>query len=337
MPAKTAPPQAFKFLSQPLIGAVEASATSGQRKVSTVAYSGGVITGGFWGRVVFDLSTTSAPEKMPFLVNHDRAQIAGQVDSTDIADNILVSGTVYGSQASGAQVLSLADEGFAWQMSVHIEPEIIYEIPEGMTSPVNGFAVDGPCYVFKDCKLIEVSFTPTGADPDTSAEFFTKGVAAGRTFEVKPLQEVPTEPTKEFSMNEQEIAALKAENAKLLADKATADNAAAQASAELLKFKREARAVEVKHLFTKLGKAFTEDAAKPFLDMSQEQFAAVASTFDALKPAAPQAPAFDVAKLFSSDLPTPGKPADEAPSGMMKFAKSRAERMGSAKAGASNI
>ncbi|MDR3153702.1 MAG: hypothetical protein LBW85_05375 [Deltaproteobacteria bacterium] len=68
--------QEFFFRMEPEMEA--AAPSEGLRKFRGTAYGGGVITDHFmWNRVVFDLETTTAPEKMPVLLDHDSSQIVG--------------------------------------------------------------------------------------------------------------------------------------------------------------------------------------------------------------------------------------------------------------------
>jgi hypothetical protein len=61
-----------------------AAAEGAKRKFAGVAYSGDVIEGHwYWDRVVFDLSTTKAPQKLPMLMGHDRDKIVGFSEKVD--------------------------------------------------------------------------------------------------------------------------------------------------------------------------------------------------------------------------------------------------------------
>ena len=67
------------------------------------------------------------------------------------------------------EVAKLSDEGFPWQMSVHIDPERVEKLSKNKTTFVNGQKVTGPANIFRNSKIREVSFTPTGMDDRTHA------------------------------------------------------------------------------------------------------------------------------------------------------------------------
>ncbi|MBZ0222303.1 MAG: hypothetical protein K8F35_04685 [Dokdonella sp.] len=107
--------------ASPLTLAATADSSDAPRVFAGVAYSGDVIRNHFfWGNVIFDLASTSAPERVPVLIEHDRAQRAG-VGQLAIGENIRIDGTLL-ANASGQAIASEADAGFPWQLSVHIEP-----------------------------------------------------------------------------------------------------------------------------------------------------------------------------------------------------------------------
>lgn len=251
------------------------------RKFDGVAYSGGVIPNHFfWGNVVFDLATTKAPAKLPILVEHDRAQRAGVAKAT-IGNDVRVSGRLL-ANASGASVASDADAGFPWQMSVHIEPGRIEEVQPGAVVEVNGQALTGPLTIFRDSTIREASFTPTGADAHTSARVFA---GADDTIEV-PIAAIAAsnEDLQMSQESDQRIAALEADLATAQAAITAANERADAAEAALAGLKASAREADIKALFAAIGREFTEDAAKPYRDLSAETFASVAADLRAAVP-----------------------------------------------------
>lgn len=160
--------------------AAAADSTDAPRAFAGVAYSGDVIRNHFfWGNVVFDLASTRAPERVPVLIEHDRAQRAG-VGQLAIGDHIRIDGTLL-ANASGQAIASEADAGFPWQLSVHIEPGSVEEVAPGVAATVNGRAFTGPLTIFRNSLIRETSFTPTGADAQTNA----------RVFADAPLRSIP--------------------------------------------------------------------------------------------------------------------------------------------------
>ena len=121
---KTRPPlEAFRFYALPESASVDPAAATDPRKFRGVPYSGDLVTASpFWDAVVFDLASTTAPPKVPVLVEHDRAQRAGFASLTIGTDRIDVADGTFLDNAHGRAVAADSDAGFPWQMSVHIEP-----------------------------------------------------------------------------------------------------------------------------------------------------------------------------------------------------------------------
>jgi hypothetical protein len=272
-PTSIPPVEAFRFFA-PASAEVKAE-VEGKRRFSGVAYSGEVVTGhSYWNAVVFDLSTTKVADRTAVLVDHDRSQRAG-VCKLSIADNrILAEGHLL-PNTHGAAVAADADDGFPWEMSVHIQPGRVDELQAGSTTVVNGHTVNGPATIFRDSVIRELSFTPTGADIGTSAAVFSA--------------------TKESTRMDPKIAELQSQLDAANAAKAAAEQALATATAERDQFKAAAetaqqtaaaaataaREVEVKSLFTAIGREFSADAAKPYMALDADTFAAVAKDLQA--------------------------------------------------------
>lgn len=241
-----------------------------KRLFSGVAYSGGMIENHwYWGQLVFDLETMSVPAKLPALIDHDRSKRAGYVTSftKDAQSGLSVSGNLLTNE-SGSAVASDSDEGFPWQMSVHITPNSVEEVAQGATVVVNGQSFVGPVTIFRNSTIQEVSFTATGWDSNTSATALSK----------KPLGEKFSQNDKEFDMNELEkaqarILELEADNTKFAADNASMLE-------QLTKIKSEKRLGEVEQLFAATGQEFKADAEEvlAFCKMDDEAFAASAKT-----------------------------------------------------------
>lgn len=293
-----------------------------QRKFSGVAYSGSVISGHwYWGNVVFELASIDVPAKLPALIDHDRGQRCGYTTqgTIDNTNGLVVSGVLL-SNAHGASVANDSDEGFPWQMSVHIEPGSIEEVQPGTTVSVNGQSLQGPLTVFKNSKIIEVSFTATGWDSNTSATAMSRGSTT-----------TEKEDDMDLKQAQERIAALEAENTTLQASNAQLTTGLKDANDKLTKFSADARTAEIKVLFADIGRAYAEDdaSAKVFSAMPHDAFATVAATLrDQAKKTAPAATA--PAELFShaatsgsSAAPQASKPAENP---LMADAKRRAEQ-----------
>lgn len=251
------------------------------RQFQAVAYTGDVITNHWWwDRVVFDLSTTKSPSKMPALMNHDRNAIAGFCSDISITNTVFVKGDLIMSEQAGQRVANLADAEFPWQMSVHIEPDEILEIPEGFSKEVNGKQVDGPCFVFMNSTLVEASFTPTGFDPNTSARVFNRPEGDSLSSVTFTKLESNTMTPEEQAKYDAAIARASQLETEAATNKATMEAAAASAAAA----KFSARKERLKTVFGKLGMEFDDDLAAPYKDMPDDAFEKVVAKFAAAKP-----------------------------------------------------
>jgi hypothetical protein len=273
----TPPPQeAYRFAAEEAPAQFDGKDT--KRTFSGIAYSGDKITGHwYWGDVVFDLSTTKSPSKLPMLMGHDRDKVAGFANNIAIGNDIKASGPLSSYTDEGKQVAALSDEGFPWQMSVHIDPGRVEEIGAGQSVTVNGRQFTGPITVFRNSMLREISFTPTGWDSQTSATAMSRGgQSQGEEMDPKELEQLKLRAAQadqfEALAKTEKEAREKAElEAKTNAEKVKAFEAAqAKAAAE----KREA---DIKALFAACGTEFKDETAKPYRAMDQDTFAAISA------------------------------------------------------------
>lgn len=75
------------------------------------------------------------PDKIPVLIEHDRNQRCGVANSFSISNEsgFVINGYLFDNDY-GKAVASESDQGMPWQMSVHIEPEVIERIDQGDTT-----------------------------------------------------------------------------------------------------------------------------------------------------------------------------------------------------------
>lgn len=253
------------FSMEPQESATVQGGTGGRRKFAGVAYSGEVIAGHWcWGDVIFDLSTTTVPDNLPALIDHDRGQRAGYLTANTIDNTgIKVEGILL-SNDCGQAVAKDSDDGFPWQMSVHIEPGSVEEVMHGTNITVNGQNLPGPLTVFRNSVLREVSFTATGWDSNTSATAMSRPSGGASQ---------PTS-TGDSLMTPEQIAALQAENAQLKASVTTLTQERDTANTALTQFSQARRTADIQALYTDLGREFKADAedVKAFAAMPQAAF-----------------------------------------------------------------
>ena len=160
------------FLVSP---ALKLAAGAGPRTFHGVAYSGEVVTDQFfWDAIAFDLEGVEFfPERMPVLRDHDSSQILGYTTGFSKNGRLEVSGVFLEGSEEARKVVQMADEGYPWQLSVHIRPDQILKLEPGSKAVINGREMIGPLTVFKRSAVREVSFCAVGADRGTSATVFS--------------------------------------------------------------------------------------------------------------------------------------------------------------------
>jgi hypothetical protein len=268
-----------------------------------IAYSGGLIPGYGWlGDVAIDLSSLQVPTKPVFaLLNHDVDQRCGKCSIANVGNRIEVSGTFAQKTAAGQQVAAEFSEDAPWEFSVGINAEV-----ETFTKPTE-LEVNGQTLIvnalFKNAKVREVSFVPAGADPHTQAiafeqqpELFSQTTLEVSPVELKDVQDKLDSATQLNADLQVKLASLQDDHARVVADlnakvaafEQQSQVAMANAAAlerELQSFKETVRLNDVKALFADLHRDYSDDAAKPYCDMTDATFAAVAADLRAMKPA----------------------------------------------------
>lgn len=177
-----------------------------RRKMHGVAYAGGVLS--YYGdSIAIDLDTLKFNgRQIPLLHNHDHDRVVGYGHLMREGNALMVEGEMLSNDHADG-IVSAADEGLEWQMSVHIESKRVLTRHAG--DVVNGQAITvDEVMVLADGVIREVSFTPTGVDADTSARILS--------LSLKSNQE--PEMNKEL---EQQVATLSAEKETLAAENET--------------------------------------------------------------------------------------------------------------------
>lgn len=287
----------FSFADSPV--AIPTPKEGDARTFSGVAYSGRVIQQHWkWGNLIFDLSSTTVPSRLPILLGHDPAKIVGFLTSSSVGqDGLRISGALSKRTTAAAEVTALADEGFPWQMSVSIKPGRVERVQKNKTVEINGQAFQGPGTIFRDSVIREVSFVPVGADINTSATVMAdqdqeqEEMAMQSDASTRPgSSRVPDQSvTAELEKFTEENATLRAEM-KALREQMLAD-------------KQQRREAEIRQLFHDVGREFSADAAKPYLELSESSFLAVVKDMRAMRPAV------DAASTLFSEQAVEGRDA----------------------------
>lgn len=231
---------------------------------SGIAYSGGVVPNyGWYGDTAIDLASVTFPERIFALVNHDDEERAGHCRVWLEGDAIRVAGNFSKATEAGRSVAAEFAEGAPWKLSVGFNANVeINDPPRSIDINGRSLMVNA---IFRNARILEVSFVPSDADPNTSVSAFS----ASPTIKQEP------------SMSDD----LKAQVENLTAQLAAANARADTAESALADSRKTARLSAVKALFSALDREYDDAKAAPYLEMSDAIFAAVSADLQAAKPA----------------------------------------------------
>lgn len=261
-----------------------------------VAYSGQPVNYGDFGALVVDLDSLSAPKKPVFaLVNHDPNQRAGRMEFFNARTELQVKGSFSKATAIGRQVAEEFAEGGPWEFSIGVGGGRIerFKSPREVTFNGRSMLADSVLY---NGRIREVSFVPAGADESTTVVAFSL-----QESDFLPASLESTMTDEAFDELKSAHADLKLQLAKAVTDhqseindltarlSAVTDQAKAEAeqvqalTIELSAMKTEQRVEAVKDLFLELERTFTDEAAKPYLELSAHAFSLLSTDLRALK------------------------------------------------------
>jgi hypothetical protein len=145
----------------------------GGKRVSIVAYTGGMMQTGGWGMVAVELSGVELPDQIPLLADHDNrlAGIAGHGKPEVRGGKLMVDGSIITASDAGKQIIALSGAGLNFQASVGAVPTEARWISNGEVAKVNGKDIKAPTgggfYHIIKAQLREVSLVAIGADRKT--------------------------------------------------------------------------------------------------------------------------------------------------------------------------
>lgn len=143
------------------------------RRFTGIAYAGGPVQPyAVATPFIIDLASLRLPARCPVLDGHDRDARLGVCDLR-VADGALTCDGHLLPNEDATQLAADADAGFPFQMSVHAEAGAVEQLAAGASATVNGRALSGPLQIWRQTRIREVSFTPTGVDPATTAQLLS--------------------------------------------------------------------------------------------------------------------------------------------------------------------
>jgi len=237
-----------------------------------VAYSGDAVDLGM-ETIVIDLETLDASVPMPLLFAHDHGADIGVVSAIDNDGKTLtLTATLFDDvDARAADIVAKARRGMPYQLSVGVFDGSVDQIGEGNTATVNGRTFNGPISIVRGGTLREVSVVTLGADPHTEAN-----IAA----HLQSMKEIPMSEAKSNDAGNQSDDAtvrLAAQVTELKQQLEHEKQRREEAERHVREILRQARLAAVKELFADVGFTFSEEQAKPYMDMDDETFAVVAA------------------------------------------------------------
>lgn len=276
-----------------LLSAVPLSKEGERRMFTGVAYSGGPVQQ-FHGQLVVDLDGIEFSEQLPVLVDHDPAKRlgVGTLQATDA--ELQIRGYLLRNELA-ASVAQDSDDGFPWQLSIRVDAGGIEDVQAGQEVSVNGRSFSGPLMVFRRNRVSEVSFVPLGADASTYARVFSRDSDEDRIM-----------PDAKNEALAEQVAALTEQVTALTADRDAAMARAEKAEAALKDLALAKRKGEAEALLKAMGEEVTEEAVKPYLEMSDDTFQAVERQTRALLSRSPGLPG----ALFSREAPGAPEPVN---------------------------
>lgn len=260
----TAPPPLY--LGAP--ARIEAAAPDAAAPDAPARFSGELYTGAaVMGNVYVDLATLSVAPSVPVLYQHDAARVVGLFGAIHNDQQALrVTGELFSDADADARAIAAkARRGMRWQMSMGVFDYSCEDIPAGRAFSVNGREATGPAVVLRRGLLREGSIVALGADDATSATFFSTRAKRPASPEGASM---PTQA--EYDEIKAKLDAASAQAAQL-----SADNAALKASAQAAQAAQQL--ADIKALFADLGRAYSEEAAKPYAALDGAAFAALAA------------------------------------------------------------
>ena len=156
------------------IADVEILAAAGrgkQRRISILAYTGGVMNVPGWGSVVIDLAGLEYPPQVPLLADHDTRldSIVGHGKAAIGKGRLSIAGTL-ARTATSQLLVQLADDGFTFHASVGVQPVKTRMVEKGEVLTVNNQTItaERPLLLVIKGRLAEVSIVGVGADARTA-------------------------------------------------------------------------------------------------------------------------------------------------------------------------
>jgi len=204
---------------------------TGTRPFAMKAYTGAEVKMAPFGRLIINLAGIKVrSEQMPILLSHNNDKPVGYATSAEVVDGVfMVDGQIIPGFPAAKTVLEGAAAKFKWQGSIGVQFDKAEYVEAGDSRSVNGALFKGPGVHVSESTVIETSFTPAGADGNTTATVFARADEAAGEIEVTRSNNMSDTDNNKGQMSAEDIEkqkaaaaeeAARAERAKLAALKA---------------------------------------------------------------------------------------------------------------------
>ncbi len=202
---------------------LEFTEEDGEKKspqLSIVGYSGKMIKNHWWwGDLMMDVDGMK-PMKipMPILEDHDTGKKIGFAKKVTMDDHmvkIMPAHSVMVDTEHSQEFVKLAKQGFPYEASLRVVPKKIEKLEEGTTGESNGQKVKGPCTIFRECELKEVSVCVFGWDSKSNATALSEEVLLEAEL-INHLEDEENNKTTEKEVKQMDLAQLKSEHPDLI-------------------------------------------------------------------------------------------------------------------------
>lgn len=204
-----------------------------QVKISGLAYSGGVMSVSYWGKIALRLENLKIPESIPLLINHDNDVDAkiGEIRAYVQDDKLYFEGILTAENETTKNIIAQAKNGGKWQLSIGANPTR-YSYVDGEIV-VNNQNLSGEFTLIEEANLNEISIVAVGADNQTTVKIEASLNLGDKQMAAEPTK-VPNVNASTIDENAIKASAIEAERNRIKEIKATCNGEFATIEAEAI-------------------------------------------------------------------------------------------------------
>lgn len=185
---------------------IAAAAENELPSFSIRAYGGGRLNLGWGTDFVFDIQGMRHQGALPVLLNHDPNRVVGQADSVEISERaVKMSGRFTANNEAVRDIVEHASNGFKWAASCGWDPDTFEFVDAESSVKVNGLNHEGPLYVVRASRLVEVSIVPAGADESATTRIAASARVEGVLMTIEQYAEAKGFKLADMSPSQQSV------------------------------------------------------------------------------------------------------------------------------------